>query len=246
MKTIGERFKYFRNIFNKNQKEFGEIVGIPASSISKIEQGIQEPSETVIKVMEYAYQLNRDWLLRDDGDVFLAGENAKKAGDKVRAVRWVAGKGEDPPASTGEGVVREDYIYVPRYDVRAGAGAGAVIESERVVDHLAFKNNWVSNVLGVSGKNLALITTVGDSMHPTLQNGDLVLLDTSRSKVEGDAIYCFRDGDGNLMIKRIQRLPDGVIVVISDNKEYKQYSLVGEKAESLAVVGRVVWFGRQI
>ena len=44
---------------------------------------------------------------------------------------------------------RKDFVYVPRYDVQASAGYGTLIESEQIVDHLAFKRDWLESDLSV-------------------------------------------------------------------------------------------------
>jgi phage repressor protein C with HTH and peptisase S24 domain len=139
----------------------------------------------------------------------------------------------------------EDYVLVPRYEVRASAGGGALVHSEQIVDHLAFKTEWVKNALGVSIKDLALITVVGDSMETTLSNGDLILLDMTSKRVEDNAIYAIQFS-GTLLVKRIQRRLDGSVVIKSDNKVYEAETINEEALEGLNIIGRVVWAGRRM
>ncbi len=73
----------------------------------------------------------------------------------------------------------DEYVRVPRYEVAASAGGGAFIESEQIVDYLTFRAEWVRNALGVALNQLALINVIGDSMEPSLSEGDVVLLDLS-------------------------------------------------------------------
>jgi len=140
---------------------------------------------------------------------------------------------------------RENYIYVPKYDVQASAGHGTVIHSELIVDHLAFKLEWVKSRLGADPRALALITAVGDSMEPTIQENDLLLVNTKVDQVKDGCIYCINI-QGDLMVKRIQRMLDGVLVIKSDNAAYQQFTVSGDQAAALEIVGRVVWYGRQI
>jgi phage repressor protein C with HTH and peptisase S24 domain len=137
---------------------------------------------------------------------------------------------------------KEGYIRVPRYEVHASAGGGAIIHSEQIVDHLYFKADWVKNVLGIPRDNLALIAVHGDSMEPTLSNGDLILVDTRISRVEDGAIYVLQFDDA-LLVKRLQKKFDGSVVIRSDNPLYEPEILHGEDTEKLNVVGRVVWAG---
>lgn len=139
----------------------------------------------------------------------------------------------------------EGFVLVPRYDVAASMGNGSVIHSEQVVDHLAFRAEWVRTELGTSPKNLILISAIGDSMEPSLRAGDLLLIDRSVESVKQDAVYAIAQ-DGELRIKRIQRLFDGSLIIKSDNPSYQPETLTADQAERMRIVGRVVWSGRRM
>lgn len=149
----------------------------------------------------------------------------------------------------GVGAKREsslsDFVMVPRYEVHASAGHGAVIHSEQIVDYLAFRADWIHTALGVTQKDLALIEVHGDSMEPTLSNGDLILLDMRHGKVMDNSVYAIQL-NGGLLVKRIQRKLNGSIIVKSDNPRYEPESLDPTEADQLRVVGRVVWAGRRM
>jgi phage repressor protein C with HTH and peptisase S24 domain len=139
----------------------------------------------------------------------------------------------------------EGFILVPRYDVTGSMGNGHVIHSEQIVDHLAFRAEWVRTELGTSPSSLVLISAVGDSMEPTLRAHDLLLIDRSVLSVKQDAIYAFAV-DGELRVKRIQRLFDGSLIIKSDNQEYATETLTPQQAETINIIGRVVWSGRRM
>lgn len=157
--------------------------------------------------------------------------------------------GARPPtgaeSSTSDKPRVDGFVLVPRYDVRASAGHGAVVHSEQVVDHLAFREEWVRNALGVAQKDLALITVKGDSMEPTLSNEDLILVDMRTQQIGDNSIYVLRN-DGQLLVKRVQRKLDGTIVIKSDNVAYDPEVVDTKHAARLKVVGRVVWAGRRL
>lgn len=244
--SIGKRFEHFRKLFALKQGEFGDLVGLPGASVSKIEADKQEPSEPVLKVMEYAFLLNRDWLLNWKGDIFLRDPNFQ-AGDVVRDLLYKEGsKVSDQVREEGAAFNTGRFIMVPKYDVQAAAGDGVFIHSEQVVDHLAFKADWVINILKVKPQNLVLISALGDSMVPAIADGDLLAVDIGRKAVEDDGIYCFRTDDSGLMIKRLQRMPDNVVVVRSDNPAYQQFTVTPDYTGVFQVIGRVVWVGRKI
>lgn len=136
----------------------------------------------------------------------------------------------------------DGFILLPRYEVQAAAGGGAVVHSEQVVDHLAFKRDWIVHRLRRNPTALILIEAIGDSMETTISDGDLLLVDTSEGQLRDNAIYAL-SMDGALLVKRLQRRMSGAVVVKSDNDRYEPEELTASEAEALRIVGQVVWHG---
>jgi len=74
-------------------------------------------------------------------------------------------------------------------------------------------------------------------MSPTVDEGDLVLVDRRETRVRDDGIYVLRVGN-DLSIKRIQRLPDGSLAIRSDNSAYERLIAA---PDMVALLGRVIW-----
>ena len=137
-----------------------------------------------------------------------------------------------------------DMVLVPKLAIGASAGAGASIDGEPVEGAVAFDPKWLRE-LGADPRALSIIRVEGDSMAPTLNDGDDILVDS------GDAAARLRDGiyvlrmDDVLMVKRVARAPGaGRISVVSDNPQYPSYPDLSMGAVQL--VGRVVWTGRRV
>ncbi len=83
-----------------------------------------------------------------------------------------------------------------------------------------------------------MAATLGDSMVPTLQDGFLVAIEAIENFVN-DGIYVF-DWEGELFIKRLQRVKDGV-QVMSDNDKCKTWEISrGEMQDrQFIIMGRV-------
>lgn len=77
-------------------------------------------------------------------------------------------------------------------------------------------------------------------MEPTFHSGDTVLVDTKRVHLKANGFYVFRL-EGNLYVKRVERLIDGRIKIQSDNPKYETILLDQGKVGDLEVFGRVVW-----
>ncbi|MBA3756929.1 MAG: S24 family peptidase [Nitrosomonas sp.] len=70
--------------------------------------------------------------------------------------------------------------------------------------------------LNVRNDCLALITIKYDSMEPTWQSDDLILIYVRRSHLENNSLYVLQL-DNELVVKRIQRKMNGYLIVKSDN-----------------------------
>lgn len=138
-----------------------------------------------------------------------------------------------------------EFVYVAKYEVAASAGNGAVIHDEAVVDHLAFKRSWITQTLGLDPLHLALIDARGDSMSPTIESGDLLLLDTRKGGAKSEGVYVINLA-GALLVKRLRIKLSGTVEVMSDNPKYSSESISGSELDRLVLVGRVVWHGRKI
>lgn len=215
MDSVGDRLKELRG--EKQQGDFAVKLGIHKNTLANYERGGRFPDVNILqKILEIFPEISPAWLL--------AGE-----GSKIRS----------------ESTHQEGYVMFPLYELEAGAGPGRHVESEQVVDFLSFKEEWVQNFLRVPRKDLALLTVKGDSMNPTLNDGDMILVDLRASRIEDSAIYVLEFEDA-LLVKRIQRKLDGSVVIKSDNEVYESEVFGSDRVESLQVIGRVVWSGRRM
>ncbi len=133
---------------------------------------------------------------------------------------------------------------VPRLDVGASAGGGSLVEDDRAEALFAFDPRWLRR-LTQNPQQLSLIRVEGDSMVPTLRDGDDIMVDS------GDAADRLRDGiyvlrrDEMLLVKRLAcALATGCVAIISDNPAYPTESSI--PVAELDIVGRVLWTGRRV
>ncbi len=138
-----------------------------------------------------------------------------------------------------------DLVQVPFINAHASAGHGAVTVDERVSARIAFRGDWLRELSGGSPTGLSVIQVKGDSMTPTLSDGDDILVDRNDSAERlRDGIYVLRIDD-MLNVKRIAMNPKGGgFDVRSDNTAYPTWA--GCDPETVTVIGRVVWAGRRI
>ncbi len=159
------------------------------------------------------------------------------------AVEWlIAGKG--PVRGQDQASTMPDLTLIERLDVEASAGAGSLVENEQALDFVAFQTRWLRRK-GINPAAVRLLNIRGDSMEPTIRDGDIALVDTSIRHIIDNAIYVLVVGN-RLLIKRIHILMSGALRLISDNALYPHEDIPANEAEFVRVSGRVVWFGRSI
>jgi phage repressor protein C with HTH and peptisase S24 domain len=147
-------------------------------------------------------------------------------------------------ANAGQGKRSGGLVLVPRLAVGASAGPGAMGGDERPHSRIGFEESWLR---GVSSNPdlLSVIQVQGDSMVPTLADGDDILVD--RSDVADrlrDGIYVLRIDDA-LNVKRLAVNPaTSSLTIRSDNPAYPSWTDVHPAA--VTVIGRVIWVGRKM
>lgn len=138
----------------------------------------------------------------------------------------------------------EEYIRVNVYNIEAAAGVGSVVENNEIANKLAFKKSWIRSSSNATADDLAVITVSGDSMNPTLYDGDHILVDMTLTTLRNDGIYVLRN-DNMILVKRISLNPVTKLCTIkSDNSFYESWE--GCQPADLDILGRVIWMGRNI
>lgn len=136
----------------------------------------------------------------------------------------------------------DDYVAVPRLDVRLSAGPGSFNHDPAEVEKLAFRRDWLSR-LGVRPADAVLVGVSGDSMAPGLRDGDVALVDGGRkTPTRSGLVYALTDIDGSTRVKRIDLVKDGYILR-SDAPDYPVEARFGSDAKLLSIAGLVVWSG---
>jgi len=138
-----------------------------------------------------------------------------------------------------------DMVSVRRLNVQAAAGQGRLIDDEFALGKFRFEKFWLRQISHASPDELSIITFAGDSMAPTINDGDDGLVDHSPSgRRVRDGIYVLRREE-TLMVKRLAVTPvAGTITIVSDNPAYPTWRDC--PLSSIDVLGRVVWIGRKL
>lgn len=127
------------------------------------------------------------------------------------------------------------WVDIPRFPLEASAGAGATVHGEDAIGSFRFSPRWL-RAQGLQPKLLSAIAVRGDSMEPTLRDGDEILVEASPGTWrEGIHVVRF---DGALLVKRLEIRRRGHVALLSDNGAYRPIEC---SARDVEVIGRVVW-----
>lgn len=138
-----------------------------------------------------------------------------------------------------------NYHVIPRRVLPASAGPGlsadaALRDQVDLAGDMAFTSDWLRRNLGHTSGSICSVQVRGDSMAGTLLDGETILVDQGVAEVDVDGIYVL-EIYGRQLVKRVQRLVDGSLVLISDNAQYAREQIPRDTARDVRVVGRMVY-----
>ena len=219
---IGNRIKHVRG--KDAQKEFAKILGFSPSYLSEVESGKTKPSlELLVKISQITnYSLH--WLLTGEGPMFLEPSEGMIKEN-------LASYGELGEFALIPLVVLEREREIEREGIEA-----------RAKEKYAFRRTWLQSKGNL--ENFVLFAVSGDSMDPTITDGDFVLIDRSQKQVVVGNIYALRI-ENAVMVKRLQPMGDRRIKVMSDNKLYESYELDLGTGD-IEIIGQIIWIGREL
>ncbi len=148
------------------------------------------------------------------------------------------------PTAAPSKIQANPFVLVPRFNLGASAGPGALAEDDGAQGGFGFDPAWLRG-LGVSATSVSMIRVAGDSMLPTLNDGDDIMVDRSDAADRvRDGIYVLRVDDA-LIVKRLAPNPANQRCTIkSDNVAYPDWPDCDPAA--ISIIGRVVWAGRKL
>lgn len=227
--TVGDRVRECRRSRKWSQAELAKRASVSQVTISHVENNMSDQSKFLPQLAS-ALGVSSEYLL--SGKEYIE-KNKGSLEDFV-----VIGGG-----TSGEIPSKEEYCLIPKFSVSGSCGSGSIIENVDIKGGLVFSQSWIA-AQGLNEESLVVISAVGDSMYPTIENDQVLLVDTNDKVVRSSKIY-FLCIDGEHYIKRLINMITHW-VVRSDNPDKQQYpdiEISSENMNLIQVEGRVVWRG---
>lgn len=229
--TLAERLRALRLERGLSQKELCRIAHLGESAVKDIEADkVVSPRYGTVVALAAALQITPASLMGED--------------EPPRIQPYT------PPPPKPEGV--------PEIDVHAGCGSGGecavdyqpdgnggLMATDRIKASWGLPDDYLSSELRINKKSARIIEIVGDSMSPTLQSGDRVMVNTADKNPSPPGVFALWDGFG-VVVKRVERVHGSsppAIRVVSDNANHREYILTAGEAN---IIGRVVWYARAL
>lgn len=220
MISIDQRLKELRENLKLSQKELADSLGTLLTTISKYERGENKPSVDFLLKLCEIYNVNLSWLIAGKGSMFIVPPDNKV-------------------------LCQNNENAYPIEFVKMGAAAGTITwfddyEPEKEV--IYFDKAWIKNILKVKPEYLKAFFSDGDSMQPTINDRDLLLIDTSKNQLHSSGVFVFWL-DGDLLVKRLELTLELDIEIISDNSNYPKRLLKRKSNKQFKILGKVIWNG---
>lgn len=268
--SLGQRIKRFRAAAGLSQAQLAEACGWKSQSrVGNYEKDTREPSLADIEAMAEALRVDPSLLmLRAPAPAMPAkptptvstSDQVKHMLTKVKGltaearlrIEAAALEPSDLPLTTATRNVtalrgKPDEIVIPQYDVRAAMGHGQVPSDY----NQAIRNIIVSadllqekGVTYTQPTSLAIVTGWGQSMEGTINDKDPVIVDRGVTEYVGEGVYLVT-WLGELFIKRLQRMDEEHMWLISDNKKHKDQTA---RIDDLTIHAKVllVWNAKRL
>jgi len=219
--TLADRLKARTQQLGLNAVQVAEMAGVNRTFVHDIMRGrSKRPDLQKLQRVAEALKVERNWLLHGIGDI----------------------EGESPIIENPDLA----FVAVPYVNARPSMGGGQMVDAEPDYGRpYHFQRSWIRNTLRSDPTHLRIMHVEGDSMMPTLQDRDIVLVDTSRRSPTPPGIFVLHDGMG-LVAKRLEHIPNSDpprVRIVSDNQHYSPYEGM---AEEINIVGRIRWFAREM
>ena len=225
MYPYAQRVKYVRRqagillgVEKLSQAKFAKLLNVHTSAISHVEAGNTRLQPDLAKKIEEKTGYSQAWLLTGEGQERTDGS------DNVQV------------PTRGFTVSGFNFSFVGKVGPRLSSGSGNLVDVEGYEDIYSFRSEWLK-IKGTTISGMRLAEVCGDSMLPTLDDGDFVLFDTSRCDPMDGKIMVVGI-DNYLYVKRIRISPEGTFLV-SDNKAV--YAPWRIDPENTRFLGLVVW-----
>ncbi|MFS1587171.1 XRE family transcriptional regulator [Acinetobacter radioresistens] len=210
---------------NLKQADIARATGKSTAAVTKWLRGENIPKAENLKAIAKLLEVSDEWLLTGKNLTVLESQDLQTLSE------W----DETTP-------IEEDEVEIPFFqNFSFDCGSGSVGEALKAQSQALRISKATLRDLGIEKENAVATGASGDSMKPTIKDGDTIYLDLGRKTIKDGKIFAICHG-GLFVAKRLYNLPMGGVRIVSDNTaEYPEVLLTAEeiKEQEFEVIGWV-------
>ncbi|WP_269915065.1 helix-turn-helix transcriptional regulator [Acinetobacter sp. HY1485] len=210
MNEVRDRIIARMKTLNLKQVDLVQATGLSKGTISKWLSGMNIPSNTALPRLAHVLQTTSEWLI---------------SGQETHQFEPVDVWDDETP-------LEDDEVEIKFFkDFRFACGAGNISEALESEGRKLRLSKITLRRLNIEYMNAVATTAEGDSMAPTIKDGDTIHIDTGRTTIKDGRIFAVCHG-GLFKAKRLYNLPMGGIRIVSDNSvEFPEERLTAEEIQ---------------
>lgn len=136
--------------------------------------------------------------------------------------------------SSNANTVELEYIHI-----QPSCGTGTVLLDDAEVTPVKIGREIIKDIWKSTPESLKLFKASGDSMENTIEDGNILLVDTSKTDFNSGGVFVLTINN-EWFVKRLCKRLTGDLDVISDNPKYRTETFSQEDFVEIVVVGKVI------
>jgi len=228
-------------------KRYGAAIakeyGVTTQAISQLKK--KEKSNDLMRKIAKDKGISLSWLEFGEGDMLNGSTySAKNMVGNIGSVggHVITGDGHGVVHESPGIVYGEDEVVLPYYPETYASAGGGAFNGFDASSPVSISRSFLQSYFGISAaKGLHIINVVGDSMEPTLKNGEMIFVNPIENEGFRDGgVYVLMCGD-TILVKRVRQHPiTKEYTLISDNPAVEDITLTIDESSDCKFVGRVV------
>lgn len=220
MQSTSDRIAQRMNELGLQHKDLVAATGASKGTVTNWISGVNAPTgERLIKLAQ-ALKTTSSWLL---------------TGNSTPEFTQVEPWDSNTPLD-------DDEVEIPFFkDFGFACGSGSMAEAISNETRKLRMSKATLRSLSISKENAVAATAIGDSMSPTIKDGDTIHVDLGRKNIKDGKIFAICIG-GLFYCKRLYNLPFGGVRIVSDNSvEFPEIHLNSQEVidQQLEIIGWV-------
>lgn len=220
MQTTSDRITQRMFELGLQHKDLVAATGASKGTVTNWISGVNNPTGKRLILLAQALKTSENWLL---------------TGNQTPEFRQVEPWDSNTPLD-------DDEIEIPFFkDFSFACGGGSIGEAIANETRKLRMSKATLRNLSITKENAVAATAIGDSMSPTIKDGDTIHVDLGRKNIKDGKIFAICLG-GLFYCKRLYNLPLGGVRIVSDNStEFPEIHLNAQEIidQQLEIIGWV-------